>query len=83
MSWDAIAALGVVFLAVGLLVRQLGSEKQACSKCEVVETQRRMNKAQLPPVVQKPLSELKLGRAVQAGQAPAGQAAPPRQAKAS
>ena len=62
MSWDEIAALLVVFLAVVLLVRHLRSEQQVCSKCEVVETQKRVQHAQKSVVTQKPVSALALSR---------------------
>ena len=63
MTWDAIAALGVVVAAALLLVRQMTREKQACSRCEVVVTQRRMQDAQLPPVTQKSVASLAISRA--------------------
>ena len=62
MSWDAIAAIGIVFLAVGLLFRQLRGEKQVCDKCAVVETHRRAVQSQSAPVVKKSVSALKLGQ---------------------
>jgi hypothetical protein len=62
MTWDAIAAILVVFLAVALLIRHLRADEQVCSKCEVVVTQKRVLAAQQSPVTQKPLSELALSR---------------------
>ena len=62
MTWDAIAAILLVFLAVALLIRHLRGEQQVCAKCEVVDTQKRMQEAQKPSVVQKPVRELGLSR---------------------
>ncbi len=59
MTWDAIAALGVVAVAVALLVRQMRGEKQACAKCEVVKTQRRVQEA---GVTKKRSSALRIGQ---------------------
>ncbi len=42
MTWDAVAALGVVAGAVALLVWQMQRGQRVCAKCEVVDAQKRL-----------------------------------------